>query len=197
MRINQTEYPAEPAQTHEKRSGFIRFIVDVIETLILSVVLFVSINLISARIRVDGDSMVPTLVSGEYVIVSRLTYRVGSPERGDIIVFHYPRNPEEEYIKRVIGLPGDKVEVKNGAVYVNGEKLDESYLTVKTNYLGMWSIPSGQLFVLGDNRNNSSDSHDWGTVPMDYVIGKALVVYWPPPDWGLVDHVSLANAANK
>jgi signal peptidase I len=171
--------------------------VDVIETLILSVVLFVSINMISARIRVDGDSMVPTLVSGEYVIVSRLTYRVGSPERGDIIVFHYPRNPEEEYIKRVIGLPGDQVEVKNGSVYVNGEKLDESYLTVKTNYLGMWSIPSGQLFVLGDNRNNSSDSHDWGTVPMDYVIGKALVVYWPPPDWGLVDHVPLANAAIK
>jgi signal peptidase I len=192
---NQTEYIPGPSQTKEKRSGFIRFIVDVIETLILSVVLFVSINVISARIRVDGDSMEPTLISGEYVIVSRLSYRLGSPQRGDIIVFHYPRNPQEEYIKRVIGLPGDQVEVKNGAVYVNGQRLLESYLSVKTNYLGTWSVPSGQLFVLGDNRNNSSDSHDWGTVPMDYVIGKAVLVYWPPPDWGLVDHVSLANAA--
>jgi signal peptidase I len=172
-----------------------RFLLDVFETLLLSVVLFVSINMVSARIRVDGDSMVPTLVSGEYVIVSRLSYRLGSPERGDIIVFHFPRNPQEEYIKRVIGLPGDTVEVKNGSVYVNGQKLDETYLTVQTNYLGMWSIPSGQLFVLGDNRNNSSDSHDWGTVPMNYVVGKALLVYWPPPDWGWVNHVPLANAA--
>ena len=80
---------------------------DVLETLVLSVVLFVSINMISARIRVDGDSMEPTLISGEYVIVSRLSYRLGSPQRGDIIVFHFPRDPKEEYIKRVIGLPGD------------------------------------------------------------------------------------------
>jgi signal peptidase I len=142
-----------------------RFLVDVLETLVLSVVLFVSINLISARIRVDGASMEPTLVSGEYVIVNRLSYRLGSPRQGDIIVFHYPRNPKEEYIKRIIGLPGDQVEVKNGSVYVNGQLLNETYLSGRTNYLGTWTVPDGQLFVLGDNRNNSSDSHDWGTVP--------------------------------
>jgi signal peptidase I len=193
---NQTEFISDSTQPKEKSSGFVRFLVDVLETLILSVVLFVSINMISARIRVDGASMEPTLVSGEYVIVSRLSYRMGSPQRGDIIVFHYPRDPQEEYIKRVIGLPGDEVEMKNGSVYVNGKLLEESYLNVKTNYLGTWSIPEGQLFVLGDNRNNSSDSHDWGTVPMDYVVGKAVLVYWPPPDWGLVDHVPLANAAH-
>jgi signal peptidase I len=185
----------EPPQAREKRSGFLRFLVDVLETLILSVVLFVSINMISARIRVDGASMEPTLVSGEYVIVSRLSYRLGAPQRGDIIVFHYPRDPKEEYIKRVIGLPGDMVEVKDGKVFVNGQQLQESYLNVKTNYQGSWTVENGQLFVLGDNRNNSSDSHDWGTVPMDYVVGKAVLVYWPPPDWGLVDHVPLANAA--
>jgi len=178
-----------------KRTGFLSFLVDVLETLVLSVVLFVSINLVSARIRVDGESMEPTLVSGEYVIVSRLSYRLGSPQRGDIIVFHFPRDPKEEYIKRVIGLPGDVVEVNNGSVFVNGQPLDETYLHVKTNYVGTWDVPAGQLFVLGDNRNNSSDSHDWGTVPMDYVVGKALLVYWPPPAWGLINHVPLANAA--
>jgi signal peptidase I len=155
----------------------------------------VSINLISARNRVDGASMEPTLVSGEYVVVNRLSYRLGSPQRGDIIVFHPPVNPEEEYIKRVIGLPGDEVEVKDGMVYVNGQPLQESYLNVKTNYAGTWNVPQDQLFVLGDNRINSSDSRNWGTVPMNYVVGKAVLVYWPPPDWGLVDHVPLANAA--
>jgi signal peptidase I len=193
---NQSELTPELTQPKAKRSGFFGFLIDVLETLVLAVVLFVSINLVSARIRVDGASMEPTLVSGEYVIVSRLSYRLGSPQRGDIIVFHFPRDPKEEYIKRVIGLPGDVVEVKNGSVYVNGQALDETYLKVKTNYPGTWNVPEGQLFVLGDNRNNSSDSHDWGTVPMDYVVGKALLVYWPPPAWGLIDHVPLANAAH-
>jgi signal peptidase I len=140
--------------------------------------------------------MEPTLVSGEYVIVSKLSYRFGTPQRGDIIVFHFPRDPKEEYIKRVIGLPGDEVQVRHGSVYVNGQRLDETYLKVSTNYNGTWNVPDNQLFVLGDNRNNSSDSHDWGTVPMDYVVGKAILVYWPPPDWGLVDHIPLAAAAH-
>lgn len=196
MDTNQTEFVTELSQPNNKRSGFLSFLVDILETLILSVVLFVSINMISARIRVDGDSMEPTLVSGEYVIVNRLSYRLGHPQRGDIIVFHFPRDPKEEYIKRVIGLPGDEVNVMNGLVYVNGQSLDENYLDVKMNYTGSWTVPTGQLFVLGDNRNNSSDSHDWGTVPMDYVVGKAVLVYWPPPAWGLIDHVTLANAAH-
>ncbi len=185
----------EIPQPKPKRSGFFRFLVDVLETLVLSVVLFVGINAVSARIRVDGESMVPTLVSGEYVIVSRLSYRLGTPQRGDIIVFHFPRDPKEEYIKRVIGLPGDTVEVKSGQVYINGQLLEENYLDVRINYTGSWRVPADQLFVLGDNRNNSSDSHDWGTVPMNYVVGKAILVYWPPLDWGLVGHVSLATAA--
>jgi signal peptidase I len=178
-----------------KRSGCSSVFIDTLETLILAAILFVSINLISARIRVDGDSMVPTLISGEYVVVNRLSYRLGSPQRGDIIVFHFPRNPQEEYIKRIIGLPGDVIEVMNGAVNINGQPLDENYLNVETNYTGRWEVPADQFFVLGDNRNNSSDSHDWGMVPMDYVVGKAIIVYWPPPNWGIIDHVSLANAA--
>jgi signal peptidase I len=192
---NQIEYIPEQAHSKRKRSGFLSFVVDIFETLVLSVVLFVSVNIISARIRVDGDSMVPTLISGEYVVVNRMSYRLGNPHRGDIIVFHFPRNPAEEYIKRIIGLPGDMIEVMNGTVYINGQPLDESYLDVKVNYTGKWEVPQGHLFVLGDNRNNSSDSHDWGTVPMNYVVGKAVMVYWPPPEWGLIDHVKLANAA--
>jgi signal peptidase I len=191
----QTEVEVESVQP-KKRSGFFRFLVDVFETLVLSLVLFVGINAVSARIRVDGESMVPTLESGEYVIVSRLNYRFGTPQRGDIIVFHFPRDPKEEYIKRVIGLPGDEVQVLNGQVYINGQLLNEPYLSVKMNYIGNWRVPDGQLFVLGDNRNNSSDSHDWGTVPMDYVVGKAILVYWPPLDWGLVGHVALATAVH-
>ena len=195
MDTNQTELIPEQAQTKGKRSGFLSFLVDILETLVLSVLLFVSINIISARIRVDGDSMMPTMISGEYVAVNRLSYKLGSPQIGDIIVFHFPRDPKEEYIKRVVGLPGDVIEVMNGSVYVNGQPLDENYLNVKMNYTGKWEVSADQLFVLGDNRNNSSDSHDWGTVPMDYVVGKAVLVYWPPPAWGLIDHVPLANAA--
>lgn len=195
MDTNQAEINSDQAKTKGKRSGCLSVFIDTLETLILAAILFVSINLISARIRVDGDSMVPNLNSGEYVVVNRLSYQLGSPQRGDIIVFHFPRNPDEEYIKRIIGLPGDVIEVMNGTVNINGQPLDENYLNVKTNYTGMWEVPADQLFVLGDNRNNSSDSHDWGMVPMDYVVGKAIMVYWPPPDWGLIDHVSLANAA--
>ena len=105
-----TETIAEPQETEEKRSGFVRFIIDVVETLILSIVLFAAINTVSARIRVDGASMEPTLQSGEFVIVNKLTYYFGNPATGDIIVFHFPRDPDQEYIKRVIGLPGDRVE---------------------------------------------------------------------------------------
>lgn len=192
MSVVQTDTEAESIQP-KKKSGFFRFLLDVVETLVLSVVLFVGINTVSARIRVDGESMVPTLVTGEYVIVSRMSYRFNTPQRGDIIVFHFPRDPKEEYIKRIIGLPGDEVQVMNGQVYINGQLLNESYVNVKMDYNGTWRVPAGQLFVLGDNRNNSSDSHDWGPVPMDYVVGKAILIYWPPLDWGLVGHIALAT----
>ncbi len=195
MDTNQSEISPELTQPKEG-SGFLRFLKDVLETLVLSVVLFVTINVVSARIRVDGESMEPTLLSGEYVIVNRLSYRFAAPKRGDIIVFHPPPDPSEEYVKRVIGLPGDEVEIKNNGVYINGQRLEESYIKVATTHDNTWRVPAGQLFVLGDNRTNSSDSRDWGNVPMAYVVGKAILVYWPPPDWGFIDHVPLANAAH-
>jgi signal peptidase I len=190
-----TETIAEPQEEKEKRSGVTRFVIDVVETLILSIVLFAAINTVSARIRVDGASMEPTLQSGEFVIVNKLAYFFGDPEVGDIIVFHFPRDPDQEYIKRIIGLPGDRVEIKNGEVYVNDLLLEEDYIAASPVYNSTWEVPADSLFVLGDNRNNSSDSHNWGPVPLDFVIGKATFVYWPPTEWGILNQPSTASAA--
>jgi signal peptidase I len=187
-----SETIAEPVEKKKKQSGVVKFLVDILETLIWAVVLFVLINLVSARVRVDGGSMMPTLTNGELVIVNKLVYHLGEPERGDIIVFYFPVDPSQEFIKRVIGLPGDQVSIHKGAISINGQRLDEPYLSVNTSYDGDWSVAEGQLFVLGDNRNNSLDSHNWGTVPMDYVIGKALFIYWPFNTLGIIEHGSPA-----
>lgn len=174
---------AQPPGTH---LGLAKLLIDLIETILLAVLLFIGINAVSARIRVDGFSMVPTLQSHQYVLVNRLAYKFGDPHTGDIIVFHYPRDPQQEYIKRVIGLPGDRVQIANGEVMINGQLISEPYIAAAPLYQTEWTVPDASLFVLGDNRNNSSDSHNWGPVPIDYVVGKALLVYWPPDDWGLI-----------
>ena len=113
----------------------------------------------------------------------------------DVIVFRYPRDPDQEFIKRIIGLPGDRIRINNGEVYVNDERIEEPYIAAAPRYQSEWRVPDRSLFVLGDNRNNSSDSHSWGPVPMDYVIGKALFVYWPPESWGTVGNPLVASAA--
>jgi signal peptidase I len=173
----------------------VRLVLDVLETLLMALILFVLINVVSARIRVDGPSMEPTLVSGELVMVNKLAYRFGTPEIGDIVVFYFPRDPAQEYIKRLIGLPGDQVSIDAGIVSVNGVPLNEPYLAYQPKYTGTWVVPDGQVFVLGDNRNNSSDSHSWGTVPLEYIVGKALLVYWPPQFWKMLDTAAPALAA--
>ena len=168
---------------------------EALETLVLSLVLFGVINTLSARIRVESVSMQPTLYAGDFVIVNKLAYRLGEPSRGDVIVFRYPPAPEQEpYIKRIIGLPGDLVQITGRKVYINGGPLAEPYLGVATNQGGEWVVPAGSLFVMGDNRNSSSDSRAWGMVPFENVIGKALVVYWPPGKWGLLSFPSAAAA---
>lgn len=183
-------------QQQPTQGGARRMILDVLETLILSVVLFLGINAISARIRVESISMQPNLYAGDFVIVNKLAYKLGVPQRGDIIVFRYPPDPTQTpYIKRVIGLPGDKIHIADGQVYVNNKLLVEPYLSVTTSRGGDWTIPANALFVMGDNRNNSSDSRSWGMVPMENVIGKALVIYWPPKDWAVL-HMASAVAAD-
>ena len=175
----------------EEKVNWGRFVLDIIETLVLAVILFFGINAISARVRVDGFSMRPTLQDGEFVLVSKLNYEFGSVERGDIIVFVFPVDPKQELIKRVIGLPGDHIIVRDGTVSVNGQVLDEPYIAETPRYSGEWDVSDGQLFVLGDNRNDSSDSHSWGLLPLGNVVGKAVVIYWPPPLWKVIEHKEL------
>jgi signal peptidase I len=175
----------------EEKINWGRFVLDIIETLALAIVLFLGINTVSARVRVDGFSMIPTLKDGEFVLVSKVNYRFGSVERGDIIVFHFPMDPQQELIKRVIGLPGDTISVQSGSVSVNGQVLNETYIAASPTYSGQWTVPDGQLFVLGDNRNDSSDSHSWGFLPFEKVVGKAVVIYWPPPQWEVIHHAKI------
>ncbi len=180
---------AEEAQEAESRSDsrtLLSWLADLLETVLLAVVLFVGINLVSARIRVESISMEPTLIPGEFLIVNKLAYRFGEMQRGDVVVFYYPRDPSQRYIKRIIGLPGDEVTVSGGRVFINGEPLKEPYLNAPPTYMGTWQVPPDGIFVLGDNRNRSADSHVWGMVPLDYVIGKAVFVYWPLNRFGPV-----------
>lgn len=185
----ETELTSEqqPVQPPSKSLMVKTFLMDVLETLVFSAALFLIINMISARIRIESISMQPTLYEGDFVIVNRLAYKLGEPGRGDIIVFRYPPDPEREpYIKRVIGLPGETVSIHDGRVFVNDVLIRESYIKASPSYMGEWLVPEGELFVLGDNRNYSSDSHSWGMVPLGNVIGKAEVVYAPVSHWQLL-----------
>ncbi len=182
----------EEVKPAEEAIQWKRFIKDILETLVLAVVLFIGINAVSARVRVDGFSMRPTLEDGEFVLVSRMSYKFSEYERGDIVVFHFPLDPNEELIKRVIGLPGDHVRVEGGQVFLNGQLLEETYIAEAPRYSGEWVVTEGFLFVLGDNRNNSNDSKDWGLLPQENVVGKAVLIYWPPPMWGALDHAGVS-----
>lgn len=187
---NHTEEP-QVSVPAEETINWRRFTLDIVETLALAIVLFLGINAVSARVRVDGFSMRPTLQDGEFVLVSKLNYKFGAVQRGDIIVFHFPMDPKQELIKRVIGLPGDHISVNSGNVTVNGQVLNEPYIAAAPTYAGEWDVPAGQLFVLGDNRNDSSDSHAWGLLPSENLVGKAVVIYWPPPFWKIIQHKQL------
>jgi signal peptidase I len=181
---------------HDDPANPRRFILDIIETAVLAIVLYLIIQTLTQRIKVDSTSMVPTLHPSDYVVVNKLAYLLGKPHRGDIIVFKYPPDPTQiPYIKRVIGLPGDQIHITAGRVYINGVILTEPYLVVPTNSGGDWTVPENNLFVLGDNRNGSSDSRAWGMVPMGNVIGKAEVIYWPPQHWAQL-HIPSAAAAS-
>lgn len=174
----------------------VRALGEVVQTVLIAVLLFLGVNAVTARIRVEGNSMEPSLHDGEFVVVNRLAYRLGAPERGDIVVFHPPFDPERRFIKRIIGLPGDMIQVLDGTVYVNGESLNEPYILASPLYNGEWNVGADEVFVLGDNRNNSNDSQNWGAVSRDQVIGKAVVVYWPLTEIGMIPHYDLASASD-
>ena len=138
-----------------------------------------------------GFSMEPTLHNYQYLLVNKVSYLVGEPQRGDIVAFRFPGDPRLHLIKRVVALPGEEVEIRGGVVYVNGRALAEPYLLTKPAYsYPKKKVPEGGYFVLGDNRNNSHDSHVWDWLPREYLIGKAWVSYWPRQAWGIVQHNS-------
>ncbi|RME39520.1 MAG: signal peptidase I [Thermoflexia bacterium] len=163
---------------------------EIAETLLLALAIYLVINTLTGRFYVRGSSMEPSLHNGQYLIVSKISYLFGEPQRGDIVVFVSPNNGKEDYVKRIIGLPGERVEIRDGAVWINGYRLEEPYLSSATPYTGAWVLGPDEYFVLGDNRPNSSDSHTWGPLPRKNIIGKAWLCYWPPQYWGLIPHHS-------
>ena len=185
MESTHYEEQAQPEAQPEQKEDWKRFALDILETIVLAVILYFGINAISARVRVDGFSMNPTLQNGEYILVNRLAYKTGEPDRGDIIVFS---QDGQDLIKRVIGLPGETVNISEGIVTINGQELQEPYIAQDPLYVGEWTVPEGYLFVLGDNRNDSRDSHQWGLLPVENIIGKSVLIYWPPPEWKIINH---------
>ena len=215
--------PASPSRG--RKVG--RAVREIVETLVLAGLIFFAVRMVVLNFRVDGTSMVPNLQNEQMLLVNRNAYRsfdlsaiagilpgtdgdeeandrfypFNPPERGDIVVFDPPTNSDQPYIKRIIGLPGEEVSFQGGAVFVNGIELDESYIEDRTTCGGGDAcdvvVPEGSVFVLGDNRNNSSDSRSFGPVSIDQVVGKAWVSYWPPSDIGFVPHYEYEEISER
>ncbi len=180
------------------------FILEFIQSIVLALSVFVVIYLFVAQPNeVKGSSMVPNFIDGEFLLTEKISYQFGEPKRGDVVIFRAP--PSEpcsenqcEYIKRIIGLPGDRVMVQNGNVYLNGELLDQSFLPVGTmSSSGTFSeegvektVPDGTYLCFGDNRPGSRDSREFGPIKKDLIIGKAFFKYWPIQSAGLIPTVS-------
>lgn len=171
---------------------FYAFLLDAVQTLLVAAAVFLVIYMFLFRpFEVNGESMHPNFLDREYVLTNLVALRLGNPKLGDVIVFKAPPDPEKDYIKRVIGVAGDSVMVKDGDVYLNNQLLDENAFLksdVKT-YSGAFLkegvpiiVPSGEFFVMGDNRPYSSDSREWGFVKQDELIGESFLVYWPISD---------------
>lgn len=164
-------------------------------TVLIAVVVFVVLQLNIQSYTVEGSSMMPNVEPGEYIMVNKTTYRSSEPQRGEVIIFDPPFDSPRPFIKRVIGLPGETVEIRDGKVFVDGEALDDPDTIPAPNYeMAPREVPENEYFVLGDNRNSSRDSSDGWTVPRNNIIGKAWFIYWPPNKWGIVSHHSYLDS---
>ncbi len=167
------------------------FVRDLLETVLLIAAIYAFVNLATARFVVDGNSMQPNFASDQFIIVSRLSYIVGQPQRGDVVVFHYPLQSDRDFIKRIAGLPGEKVTILDGIVYINDKRLDEPYIEnfcERNRCDGEWSVGEDEFFVLGDNRGASKDSQDFGPVHRKFIVGRAFMRYWPLEDLTVIQH---------
>src|SRR5215831_3139531 len=172
-----------PQHDFEKRYRLVR---EVIETIVLTVLMFLVIRFAVQNFNIEGHSMEPNLHDQELILVDKWTYLFHPPSRGDVIVFIAPPQPSQDNIKRVIGIPGDVITINNTTVIVDGVTLKETYVdprnngpTIEDRTVHNLVVPPGDYFVLGDNRANSSDSRVWGFVPKQNIIGRAAIVYWP------------------
>lgn len=192
--------------------GFLR---EVVEIVVFALIIFLLVRSMVVNFRVEGASMEPSLHENQLLLVSKLSYfrldlgeapliggltdaviEFGQPSRGDIVVLTPPNDPERDFIKRIVALPGDRLEVRQGQLILNGEAIVEPYAANRASYsVPELVVPEGQYYVLGDNRRNSSDSHVWGSVSRENLLGKAWVVYWPVRDWGMAANFESAAAA--
>jgi signal peptidase I len=189
VQTGELEHLEEPQTVSLTRAfGGQSLLRDLIETLVLTLIIFFVVNALTGRFYVRGSSMEPSLHSGQYLVVMRFSYWLGEPQRGDVVVFDPPNGAGEDYIKRIIGLPGELVEARDGAIWIDGYRLEEPYVASGVSYSSAWELGPGEYFVLGDNRANSSDSHSWGPLHRDDIVGEAWLSYWPPQRWGVVPH---------
>ena len=173
-----------------KRPHLLREIVEIVA---ITVLFFFLIRLLTQSYNVNDNSMQPGLSADSYVMINKQAYLFRPPQRGDIIVFHLPSNTNIDYIRRIIGLPGDPVQIDGAQVKVNNTVLKEPYVSSNaTPIVNTWKVPPGQYFVLGDNRPTSEDSRYWGAVPKNYIVGKAIFVYWPGDKLKIIDTPTLA-----
>lgn len=187
----------KPKSKHQSKASEENPWIEGIKTVATAAILAFGIRTFVAEARyIPSSSMEPTLQINDRLIIEKVSYKFREPDRGDVVVFSPTAKLKEEnfkdaFIKRVIGLPGDKVEVRLGTVYINGKALSEDYIAEKPNYdFGPVTVPNDQYLVLGDNRNNSYDSHFWGYVPKDNLIGRAVVRFWPVNRVGEIDQTS-------
>lgn len=182
-----------PAATGLQHPNMLR---DLIETMVLVAIAFLVVNALIGRFRIEQVSMLPNLHEGEYVIVDKVSYAFRQPARGEIIVLRNPNPGQPDLIKRVIGLPGETVEVRAGQVFIDSQPLTEPYIQQPMGReQALTPLPAGQFFVMGDNRGNSSDSREFGARPGGDIVGRAWIIYWPPPDWQILSQPSYAALA--
>ncbi|MEX2426273.1 MAG: signal peptidase I [Thermomicrobiaceae bacterium] len=208
------ESQQEPGEADESKRDHRATAWEIIETILLALLIFLMVRGVVLNFRVDGNSMEPTLSHSEMLIINRRAYTsfdlngfldalpgvdresedrryvFNPPTRGDIVVFRPPGASSDPYIKRIIGLPGETVEIRNGSVYIDGTELQETYVSSATSWRGggdqaSVTVPENEYFMMGDNRENSSDSRSFGTVPKVNIIGKSWIAYWPPGEIGV------------
>ncbi len=212
---------SEPEPTIQSRvesssaaASLARLVWEVVQILVMAVLMVMLIRNFFHNYRIEGISMEPNFHDRQFLIVNRFAYCPGvhievpvanvslfervwcvrTPDRGDVVIFEYPRDPSRDFIKRVIGLPNETVEVRAGQVYVDGVLVPEPFGPNPGSYNAPpITVGPDEVYVMGDNRNNSSDSHLWGPLKLEHIIGKALVSYWPPQYWSVVPQYDLTD----